>query len=322
MGKIVHSTKGTSQGKNQVSQGKNQVSSNWKLLSKTLTKPKLSKVTKKVSQKASTINTNAVEKEIEVDPLSKTTERDLSILDSILNNSNQNNAFSDLDDDDQPELPVYKTDNEKTNKKTKKEIHNSLHHQNIQNNTTPSLLKPKIGKYIAMDCEMVGVGDKGSTSVLARVSLVNFHGETILDEFVLPQERITDFRTKVSGITPQLLKEQGKPFKEVQQQVADLVKDKIIIGHGLKNDFDALLLDHPRKLTRDTTRYKPLKNPNTKRPKSLKNLAKEHLNITIQTGEHSSVEDAKANMLIYRKFKDDWEKTLFRYEKVLRPHSW
>ena len=47
---------------------------------------------------------------------------------------------------------------------------------------------------------MVGVGPNGSESSLARVSLVNYHGAVILDEYVRQRERVTDYRTFVSGI--------------------------------------------------------------------------------------------------------------------------
>ena len=47
---------------------------------------------------------------------------------------------------------------------------------------------------------MVGVGPNGSESVLARVSIVNWHGEILMDEFVKPKERVTDYRTKWSGV--------------------------------------------------------------------------------------------------------------------------
>ncbi len=145
----------------------------------------------------------------------------------------------------------------------------------------------------------------------------------ILDEYVLPQERVTDFRTAVSGITPKILKEKGIPFKEVQKKVADIIKDKILVGHALKNDLHALMLDHPGKLLRDTSRYKPLKNPKTKKPQSLKNLAKQYLNKDIQSGEHSSVEDAQCAMEIYKLHKAEWEQSVYKREKIqLKPHSW
>lgn len=47
---------------------------------------------------------------------------------------------------------------------------------------------------------MVGVGKDGVESVLARVSLVNQHGHCVYDKFVRPREKVTDFRTHVSGV--------------------------------------------------------------------------------------------------------------------------
>lgn len=49
---------------------------------------------------------------------------------------------------------------------------------------------------------MVGVGIDGKESSLARVSVVNYHGAIILDEFVKQRERVVDYRTEWSGIRP------------------------------------------------------------------------------------------------------------------------
>ena len=49
---------------------------------------------------------------------------------------------------------------------------------------------------------MVGVGIEGKESSLARVSLVNYHGAVIMDEFVRQRERVVDYRTEFSGIRP------------------------------------------------------------------------------------------------------------------------
>jgi RNA exonuclease 4 len=49
---------------------------------------------------------------------------------------------------------------------------------------------------------MVGVGIDGSESSLARVSLINYHGAVILDEYVGQKERVVDYRTQWSGIRP------------------------------------------------------------------------------------------------------------------------
>ena len=57
------------------------------------------------------------------------------------------------------------------------------------------------GRYLAIDCEMVGVGPEGVESSLARVSIVNFHGSVVLDTFVKQKEKVVDYRTWVSGVT-------------------------------------------------------------------------------------------------------------------------
>jgi RNA exonuclease 4 len=68
------------------------------------------------------------------------------------------------------------------------------------------------GRYVALDCEMVGVGPGGAESVLARVSVVNFHGAVLLDAFVRPRERVVDYRTQFSGIRPADMAHGTPPF--------------------------------------------------------------------------------------------------------------
>lgn len=55
-------------------------------------------------------------------------------------------------------------------------------------------------KYVALDCEMVGLGEDGKVSALARCAIVDYDGNVIFDEFVRPPGFVTDFRTKYSGI--------------------------------------------------------------------------------------------------------------------------
>lgn len=167
----------------------------------------------------------------------------------------------------------------------------------------------EIGRFLAIDCEMVGVGPNGSESVLARVSIVNYYGAVLLDSYVSPKEKVTDYRTWVSGITPQHLAN-ASSFSEVTSKVAELIKDKVLIGHAITNDLQALLLKHPRALIRDTSKYEPLRGlARTKFP-SLKKLAALLLRLEIQTSSHSSVDDARATMAVYRTQKDAWEASL------------
>ncbi len=90
-----------------------------------------------------------------------------------------------------------------------------------------------------MDCEFVGVGFEGKESVLARASVVNQFGHVLLDEFVRPRERITDYRTAVSGITPHHMRKGGpaKDFATVHAAIAELCKGRILVGHAIHNDL-------------------------------------------------------------------------------------
>eukprot|EP00697_Spironema_sp_BW2_P017323 gnl/Spiro4/8962_TR4729_c0_g1_i1.p1 gnl/Spiro4/8962_TR4729_c0_g1~~gnl/Spiro4/8962_TR4729_c0_g1_i1.p1 ORF type:complete len:276 (+),score=40.71 gnl/Spiro4/8962_TR4729_c0_g1_i1:31-858(+) len=162
---------------------------------------------------------------------------------------------------------------------------------------------------VAMDCEMVGVGPGATRSALARASIVNYKGDVILDTYVSVPEKITDYRTWVSGIRPHDLV--GAPsLATVQQQVAEILKGRVLIGHSLNNDLQALLMDHPRKMIRDTARYNPLRRNH--RPQALKTLARSELGLSIQSGEHSSVQDAQTVMAIYRKHRNEWERQHMR----------
>ncbi|KAL1739263.1 ribonuclease H-like domain-containing protein [Schizophyllum fasciatum] len=162
------------------------------------------------------------------------------------------------------------------------------------------------GKYLAMDCEMVGVGPEGAESSLARVSLVNFYGAVILDVFVRQRERVVDYRTHVSGVREKDMIG-ARPFEEVQKQVSELLQDKILVGHAVHNDLQALLLSHPRAHTRDTQFFAgKLKLTRSSRI-ALRALVQQELGMAIQAGEHSSVTDARATMAVFRIHRRAWE---------------
>lgn len=169
----------------------------------------------------------------------------------------------------------------------------------------------KIGKYVALDCEMVGTGPPPHLdNVLARASLVNFHGEQIYDSYVQPppKVRVEDYRTYVSGIKPGHLKAAyARPFAEVQKDVAKVLDGRILVGHALRNDLSALMLSHPKRDLRDTSRHPKFRIESKGKPPALRNLAKSELGIDIQTGEHSSIEDARATMLLFAKEKKGFE---------------
>jgi len=160
--------------------------------------------------------------------------------------------------------------------------------------------------YVALDCEFVGVGYQGLTSALARVSLVGFDGNVLLDTFCAPAEQVIDYRSWVSGVRePDLL---GAPsFQVVQNRVQEMLKGKVLVGHAVYNDLEVSIAPcclalanqmfrhqvlgilHPAPCTRDTASYGPLQQlACTSRP-SLRALAKLVLSVDVQSGEHSSV---------------------------------
>ncbi|CCG81221.1 RNA exonuclease [Taphrina deformans PYCC 5710] len=170
----------------------------------------------------------------------------------------------------------------------------------------------KIGKYLALDCEMVGtnappIGPR-EHSTLARISITNYHGHVIYDSYVAPPtgHKITDYRTWVSGIEPHHLY-QAPTFEHVQDHVKSLLKGRVLVGHALVNDFRALQFTHPKHMVRDTSTFPKFKDYSVGRTPGLKKVALMELGINIQGAQHSSIEDARACMAIYRKYKAEFE---------------
>ncbi|KAM9782592.1 interferon-stimulated 20 kDa exonuclease-like 2 [Neosynchiropus ocellatus] len=169
-------------------------------------------------------------------------------------------------------------------------------------------------KYLAMDCEMVGAGPKGSISQLARCSIVSYDGDVVYDKFIKPAMPVTDYRTRWSGIRRQDLAK-ATPYAEARREILWLLKGKVVIGHALHNDLKVLSYGHPTAQTRDTSRI-PLLNKKAgfaeKECVSLKRLTKALLDRDIQMGRrgHSSVEDAKATMELYKMVEVEWERHL------------
>ncbi|KAF3901490.1 hypothetical protein ABW20_dc0103316 [Dactylellina cionopaga] len=163
------------------------------------------------------------------------------------------------------------------------------------------------GRYIAIDCEMVGVGPPDNEqSALARVSLVNYNGHCVLDTFVKPKERVSDWRTWVSGVSAKDMKD-ALTLEAAQQKVHEIVNGKILIGHAIQNDLDALFLSHPKRDIRDTARHPTYRKLAKQKNPGLKRLAKEVLGVDIQGAAHSSIEDARVTMLLYKKEKKEFE---------------
>lgn len=180
---------------------------------------------------------------------------------------------------------------------------------------------------------MVGVGPYGCQSALARVTLLDWNGKVVLDTLVRPQEEVTDYRTFVSGISAEDFSNEDRTvmdFEPCRQLVLSLVENKVIVGHGLKNDLHALhIYNHPWHLQRDTTKYEPFQRDeaqeetlfqtqgsyyDVRRPKArkLKDLVFEKLHRTIQPigSVHDPMEDALGALDLYKLVRVKWEKCM------------
>jgi len=151
---------------------------------------------------------------------------------------------------------------------------------------------------LAMDCEMVHAGD--DELALARISIVNWDGETVLDEYVQPPEPVKNYKTEFSGITEDHLRGVKTTLPDIQRKLLEIITPTtILVGHSLESDFGVLKLAHPFII--DTSIIYP--HPQDGRKHSLKYLAQTHLRRTIQKGGndgHDSVEDAKACLDLVR----------------------
>lgn len=170
-------------------------------------------------------------------------------------------------------------------------------------------------KYVAMDCEMVGVGEGGHRSALARVTVVDWHGKVVLDLYVRPGELVTDYRTYVSGISSCDLDRAVDPAS-CRIQVLKVLDGKILVGHGLKHDLAVLGISHPWWMTRDTAKWEPYQKVRFEDgilwPRKLKELCQEKLKREIQlVGQpHSPIEDAIAALDLYKLARTKWEKAI------------
>uniref|UniRef100_A0A8C3KDQ4 Interferon stimulated exonuclease gene 20 like 2 n=1 Tax=Calidris pygmaea TaxID=425635 RepID=A0A8C3KDQ4_9CHAR len=136
------------------------------------------------------------------------------------------------------------------------------------------------------------------------------------DSYVRPAAPIVDYRTRWSGIRRHHM-ENAVPFLKAQREILRILSGKIVIGHSIHNDFKALKYFHPKALTRDTSKI-PLLNRKGGFPEnvaiSLKRLTKALLHQDIQVGNsgHSSVEDARATMELYKVVETEWEQHLMQ----------
>ncbi|PFH50802.1 hypothetical protein AMATHDRAFT_75377 [Amanita thiersii Skay4041] len=178
-------------------------------------------------------------------------------------------------------------------------------------NSTP----PASHLFLALSCVTVGVGPGGTTSMVARVAVVDYRGQLVFDKFVAPTMPVTDYRTSTTGITEaDLYSNDAWPFNDLQQYVANLIKDKIIVGHSLWNDLSVLGIPHPAAATRDVALYQPFRNA-LRTPQQivgLQTLAWQLMCRRCQEGQLHPIENARAALDLYRSSSEEWERAISR----------
>jgi RNA exonuclease 1 len=149
-------------------------------------------------------------------------------------------------------------------------------------------------KILAVDCEMVKTANNPLT--LARVSVVDWDGNVVLDELVKPEQPVTDYVTFYSGITEQMLEPVTTTIGDIQKRLLEIVTPQtILIGHSLESDLKALKFVHPFII--DTVlQYPHPRGPPLK--SGLSFLAEKYLGKKMKRdraeGGHDSIEDARA----------------------------
>jgi len=147
----------------------------------------------------------------------------------------------------------------------------------------------------------------------SRVSICNFRGVPLLECYVVPTMAVTDHRTSTTGITAAHLCSAGAAkFSDVQREVAELIKDKVVVGHSLWNDLSVLGIPHPAVNTRDVGLYQPFRNAlrSSNQLVRLPTLTFHLMGRKCQEGQQNPMENARAALDLYRSHANEWENAI------------
>lgn len=153
---------------------------------------------------------------------------------------------------------------------------------------------------VSLDCEMAYTLNGME---LVRLTVLDNSDHLVFDVLVRTEAEITDYNTRFSGITKEMLERLPTVSFEEAIELLKLYVSRttIIMGHGLENDLIALRLIHLKVI--DTALMYPHPRGRPYRL-GLKDLVKRETGLDVQTAGadgHSSTEDAAAASLLIRK---------------------
>ncbi|OGM41069.1 putative exonuclease [Aspergillus bombycis] len=162
---------------------------------------------------------------------------------------------------------------------------------------TPVLNLYGARRAVVLDCEMVQV--RRWQREVAFLSAVDFlTGEVLINNYVRPTGKVTDWTTRISGITPAAMAKavaQGQALDGWQSARQELYKyidaQTILIGHALNSDLDVLGIYHLRVVDSVILASEAVFGYSSafKRLYSLKTLSEAFLKLRIQSDNHPHV---------------------------------
>lgn len=171
--------------------------------------------------------------------------------------------------------------------------------------------------YFSLHCGLVSIAH-GNLAV-ARVTMINYDAQVVLDTFVQVPVPVLDFGR--TGITPQAISPKKNPqamsFAQVRQSVRQILRGKIVVGHDLGTSLKALGLTHPTSDMRDASmfrffQYDQVDGVTQQRvvvQRPLVDLAAEFLQRDLPIS-CSAMDMCMAQLELYKTFRKEWETEL------------
>lgn len=162
----------------------------------------------------------------------------------------------------------------------------------------------------AIDVECVATGIRSSDRMPARVVILNFEEEVVLDAFIKPELPVVSCLTQLTGVTMENL-EAARPLQVVQQQICEVLgPDAYVVGQSVQHDIEwmGLRKGQDYRDTLDVSHLFRVRKPRADGTYkfsyfSLKHTCKYLLHMDIQSGIHNPAEDALGALRIFKKFR-------------------